>query len=88
MSADQVGRYKGLAVGSKQSAKMGIEDRPPTPKYVTYGVRVLEISILVVMMAWVFGPLNGVRVTPKKVTGFLLLLMCQCAWTTCVYTAS
>ena len=46
---------------------MGIDDRPPTPKYVSNAVRVLEVSILVVMAAWVFGPLHGVRITPKKV---------------------
>ena len=48
-------------------ASMGIDDRPPTPKYLSNAVRVLEVSILVVMAAWVFGPLHGVRVTPKKV---------------------
>ena len=64
-------------------AAMGIDDRPPTPKYLSHAVRVLEVSILVVMAAWVFGPLHGVRITPKKVTaehrcvGFRQTFTCQ-----------
>ena len=58
---------------------MGIDDRPPTPKYVSNAVRVLEVSILVVMAAWVFGPLHGVRITPKKVGRLQQpLLLCFC----------